>query len=61
LRNIGDEACGWVNGPSLPLSIHFIHYMQRMHNNIRLETVRLNEMTNICWVQILQTTNHFFL
>jgi len=59
LSNIGDEALGWVKGLSLPLSIHFIHVMQRTHN-IRLESVHLNKMTNTCWVQILQKTNYFF-
>jgi len=57
LSNIGDEALGWMNGPRLPLSIHFIHFMQSTHNNIQLEMIRLNKIT--CWVHILQTTNNF--
>jgi len=35
--------------------------MQSMHHNIRLETVRLNKMTNTCWVPIYRQQTIFFI
>jgi len=35
--------------------------MQTTHNNIQLEIERFNKMVNTCWVQILQTTDNFFI